>query len=338
MPIIGILTKFVLAVGLWWKFQNAWFIAIAWISVGLTTYYFYGGKKEIETVDEEEVEKKGIVETLTERPEDKDYKILVPVVREDQKALVEFAALVARVEDADINVATVIELPRGTPLNSLKFKHTDPYLRLVNKLKKASERELVKSRGTVMISHAASESIMDTINEDNVNLLIMGWRGQAGEGKILGTTIDKLVQGANCDAIVFKMAGLKKELKKILVISAPGWHSSHATNYAVLLAKRDEAHITIFSASQTDEEYAEQQQYVKRLAALCETHEIGHETKLIKTRNMTEAIIEEAFNYDMIVMGAGTEWESKAHAFGRAQDYLAKTINKPMVMVRKVKK
>ncbi|MCK5309886.1 MAG: amino acid permease, partial [Thermoplasmata archaeon] len=184
IPIVGIISLFILAASLWEEFQTAWFIAIAWISVGLVTYYFYGGKKEIESISKDEVEKKGFVETLIERPEDKKYKILVPVVRENQKPLVEFAALVGRVEDADINVATVIELPPGTPLSSMKFKDTAPYIKLVEKLKKGSERELVKSRGTVMISHAASTSIKNTIKEENVNLLVLGWKGIGGEGRI----------------------------------------------------------------------------------------------------------------------------------------------------------
>ncbi len=40
---LGIISLFVLAASLWEEFQTAWFIAIAWISVGLMTYYFYGG-------------------------------------------------------------------------------------------------------------------------------------------------------------------------------------------------------------------------------------------------------------------------------------------------------
>lgn len=337
IPIVGIISLFILAASLWEEFQTAWFIAIAWISVGLAIYYFYGGKKEIESMSRDEVEKKGFVKTLREKPEDKKYKILVPVVREEQKPLVEFAALVGRVEDADINVITVMELPSGTPLNSQRFKDTAPYIKLVEKLKKASERELVKSRGTVMISHAASEAIQNTIKEENVNLLILGWRGIGGEGKILGTTIDKLIQGAECDAVVMKTTGLNKSVKKILVVSTPEWHSSYATGYAVLIAKRDESEITIFSASQTDENLAEEENYAKKLSDLCHTHDIPHEIKVIKTESIENAIIAESNNYDLVVLGAGQEWEHQAFAFGSIQDRLAKNINKPILMVRKIK-
>ncbi|MCK5396658.1 MAG: universal stress protein, partial [Thermoplasmata archaeon] len=255
-----------------------------------------------------------------------------------QKPLVEFAALVGRVEDADINVATVIELPPGTPLSSMKFKDTAPYIKLVEKLKKGSERELVKSRGTVMISHAASTSIKNTIKEENVNLLILGWKGIGGEGRILGTTIDKLIQGAECDTVVMKTTGLGKSINKILVVSTPEWHSSYATGYAILIAKRDESEITIFSASQTDENLAKEKEYAKQLSELCHTHDIPHEVKVIKADSIENAIIAESNNYDLVVLGAGQEWEHPAFAFGNLQDNLAKNIKKPILMVRKIKK
>ena len=228
-------------------------------------------------------------------------------------------------------------MPRGTPINSLKFKDTAQPMKLVEKLKRASERELVKSRGTVMISHAASEALLDTIDEENINLLVMGWKGRGGEGRILGTTIDKMVQRANCNAVVFKDADLAREVKKILVVAAPDWHASYATGFAVLMAKRDEAEITIFSAGITDEEVERQKNYAKRLADICHIHDIGHELKVVKTESIENAILAESENCDLVVMGASQDWEHQAFAFGSLQDSLAKKLKKPVLMVRKIR-
>ncbi len=337
VPMIGIVTKFVLAVGLWWHFQNAWFLAIAWITVGLGLYYFYGGKRAIETVEPEEVSRKGIIDTLAEKPEDKRYRVLVSVIDDEQRALVEFAALVARIEDADLNVTTVIELPSGTPLGSLRYKDTAPYIKLVEKMKKASGTELVKSRGTVLISHRASEAIGDTIDEEKVNLLVLGWRGTVRENWILGSTIDRLVHMANCDVVVMRTAGLKKELKNILVISSPEWHATHAIGYAILLAKRDDSEISIFSASTTDQHMAAQENYAKRLSDICKTHGIAHDVSVVKADSIERAIIAKAKDYDLVVMGASQEADRKKFDFGRVQDHLAKNLDKPLLMVKKVK-
>jgi len=337
IPIIGIITLLVLAIALWEEYQVAWFIALAWILVGLIIYYFYGGKKAIETI-EPESDKKGLIKSLRDKPETKAYKILVPVSSEDQKPLVEFAALVARVEDADLHVVTVRETPRSIARSSLKYKDMARSIKLVDKVKKASGRELIKARGSVLVSHAASEAILDTIKEDKVNLLVLGWQGRTGEGRILGTTIDKLVQGADCDAVVLKTAGLEKKLKKILVVSTPEWHVSYATGYAILYAKRDDAEITIFSASTSKEAKVKEEAYADKLAEICHTHDVVHTKKVIETKSILNAIITEAKNYDLVVMGASDEWVHKRFAFGHLQDRVAHSVDKPILMVRKVKK
>jgi APA family basic amino acid/polyamine antiporter len=337
IPALGLITKGVMAVSLYAYEPEAWFMALAWVVAGLALFYFTGGKTIMETVEPEDVCRKGIIDTLAEKPEDKRYHVLVSVVDDEQKALVEFSALVARVEDADLNIVSVVELPSGTPLNSLGYKGTVPYIKLVEKMKKVGDRELIKSRGTVLISHKASEAIRDTINEDKVNLLVMGWRGTVRDNWILGSTIDRLVHTANCDVVVMKTTGLKKEVKKILLISSPEWHATHAIGYAILIAKRDDAEIEIFSASTTDRHMAVQEEYAKRLSEICKIHSIPHEVKVIKTDSIEGAIIAESQEYDLVVMGASQESERRAFDFGRVQDHLAKRLDKPTLMVKKVR-
>ena len=49
------------------------------------------------------------------------------------------------------------------------------------------------------------------------------------------------------------------------------------------------------------------------------------------------AIFAECSDYDLIVMGASQEMDRRAFDFGRIQDRLAKSIQKPVLMVKKVK-
>jgi amino acid transporter len=336
LPLIAIGTLMILAIALWQDHQNAWFIALGWITIGLVLYYYGGGKRIIETVKPEDVHKKGILDTISEKPEDKRYKILVSVVHEGQKSMVEFAALVAMVENADLNIVSVVEVPFGTPLDYLKYKETAPHIKLVEKLEKAADRELVKARGTVLVSHAASEAILDMIKEENVNLLIIGWKGLTPGNKILGTTIDKLVHSATCDVIVMRVVNLEREVKKILVVSAPDWHASHATGYAILIAKRDDAEITIFSPYTSETGKKRGDDYANRLAELCKIHSIPFNLKAVKADSLEKAIIEEARDHDILVMGSTLGDNRKAFDFGRVQDKIAKSVDIPILMVKKV--
>src|SRR5207245_3471445 len=134
-------------------------------------------------------------------------------------------------------------------------------------------------------------------NSELPDPLILGWRGGWRRGRILGTNVDRFVQEAPCDVVVFKSAGLKPKVERILVMNAPEWHVSYATGYAILLAKKHRAKITILSAVQTDRELEKERGYSARLAEMCRTHSVAFEEKFVKARNIVDAVVEEAKNY-----------------------------------------
>ncbi len=337
VPIIGVLTVVVLIFGVWLDYPMSVIIAIVWIEIGLMAFYLYGGKEKIE-----KIERDGHPDVVADRKEHmkkaKEYKILVPVTNEEQKDLVKFAALVARVENAEVHLIKVIEMDRGIPLDSMNFKELTPHIKVVDKLKKILDREGIKCQSKVLISRLASDAILDTIDEEKINLTIIGWRGEAKADHIFGHNIDELVQRADCDVVVFKSRDLGKEVKKILVVSTPMWHSSYATSYAVLIAKQDYSHITIFSASADDAGKAKEEEYAEKLCQICQVHDVEYTKKVVESKSVEDAIVEEAVEHDLVVFGAAGEWSLKKYAFGSMQDRLAKRIKKPILMVRKIKK
>jgi len=150
--------------------------------------------------------------------------------------------------------------------------------------------------------------------------------------------VDRFVQEAPCDVVVFKSAGMKPKLDRILVLNAPEWHVSYATGYAILLAKKHRAKITILSAVQTDLELEKERGYSARLAEMCRTHGVPFEEKFVKIRNIVDMVVEEAKGYDLLVLGASSEWRLTQFAFGPMQDQIARRTDIPMLMVRKVRR
>src|SRR5216117_455237 len=156
----------------------------------------------------------------------------------------------------------------------------------------------------VEVSHKVFDAIIDNIREGDTDLLVLGWKGGWRKGRILGANVDRFVQEAPCDVVVFKSAGMKPKLDRILVLNAPEWHVSYATGYAILLAKKHRAKITILSAVQTDLELEKERGYSARLAEMCRTHGVPFEEKFVKIRNIVDMVVEEAKGYDLLVLGA----------------------------------
>src|SRR2546422_3336538 len=300
IPILGIATKFVLALSLWTIEPIAWVIALGWIGVGLTVHYLHERKEIVIGVTK-------VVESILphRRPR---YRILLPVGDFERVELVEFGALIAQVEDAELTLLHVIEVPPALPIDAIDRAYVSEVRYHLGKLRRRAEELGAYATARVDVSHKVFDSILDNIREDETDLLILGWKGGWRRGRILGTNVDRFVQEAPCDVVVFKSAGLKPKVERILIMNAPEWHVSYATGYAILLAKKHRAKITILSAVQTDRELEKERGYSARLAEMCRTHGVAFEEKFVKARNIVDAVVEEAKAYDLLALGASTEW------------------------------
>src|SRR3989442_1910594 len=115
-------------------------------------------------------------------------------------------------------------------------------------------------------------------------------------------------------------------------MNAPEWHVSYATGYAILLAKKHRAKITILSAVQTDRELEKERGYSARLAEMCRTHGVAFEEKFVKARNIVDAVVEEAKSYDLLALGASTEWRLTQFACRPWQDHITRPTETPGLM------
>jgi amino acid transporter/nucleotide-binding universal stress UspA family protein len=330
VPIIGIASKFVIAISLWAIEPHAWFIALGWIGAGLSVYYLQKNPEVVSGVTR-------VVESIlpTRHPR---YRILLPIDDFERLELVDFAALVAQVEDAELTLVHVIEVPPALPIDAIDRQYVGEVRWQLGKLRRRAEEQGAYTNARVEVSHKVFDTVLENIREDDTDLLILGWKGGRRKGGILGANVDRFVQEAPCDVIVFKSAGLKPKLERILVMNAPEWHVSYATGYAILLAKRDHATITILSAVQTDRELEKEKVYSARLVEICRTHGVAVEEKFVKVRNIVDAVIEEAKASDLVALGASSEWRLTQFAFGPMQDQIARRTETPTLMVRKVRR
>ena len=330
IPMLGIATKFVIALSLWTIEPIAWVIALGWIGIGLTVHYLHENKEIVVGVTK-------VVESIlpSRRPR---YRILLPIEDFDRVELVEFGALVAQVEDAELTLLHVIEVPAALPIDAIDRFYVSEVRYNLGKLRRRAEELGAYATARVEVSHKVFDAILDNIREAETDLLILGWKGGWRKGRILGSNIDRFVQEAPCDVVVFKSTGLKPKLERILVLNAPEWHVSYATGFAILLAKKHRAKITILSAVQTDRELEKERGYSARLAEICRTHGIPFEEKFVKVRNIVDMVVEEANSYDLLALGASSEWRLTQFAFGPMQDQIARRTDTPTLMVRKVRR
>ena len=324
-----------LSVALYLVEPLAWGIGLGWTVLGFGVYYLWTRREQIAEAAAP------IVEAFMPVPRER-YHILAPVDDLTDRKLIDFASLVARVEDADVTVLNVIEVPKTLPLNAIGRLYILEVRQALGRLARRAADTGIRAKGRAVVSHQVAEAVLETVRDEDVNLLVAGWKGTWRRGLVLGTNVDRFVQEAPCDVVVFKTAGLKDRIKpkveRILVMNAPEWHVSYATGYAILLAKKDKAAITIFSAAQTEAELSREKAYSNRLALMCKTHGVRVEEKFAKVRSIVDAVVAESKGYDLLVVGASSEWRLTQFAFGAMQDQIARQVDGPVLMVRKVRR
>jgi amino acid transporter len=347
VPIIGMILNLGLAIGVWFLFyeegvwssgQIAWTLALVWIVAGLVIHYPTGGRRAIAEIDMEE--RKELLELLASEKvviDKKIFRVLVPISDLENVDIVRLGAMIARDNEGELDIMNVYEVPAATPPKSVSFNMVGPSIRKMERLERKARREDVKVRSLIKIAHSPYQTILNSVEEENVDVLILGWKGKpVGGRRILGSNIDDLVQRSRCDTIVFKTAGLPEKLNKILVISGHSWHATHATELAIRLAKEDEAQITVLTVATEKSDEEKDVEYSNRLIEMCEDAGVPHSLKVIHARSEVSGVVGESAKYDLVVLGATTEWVLRKYAFGAVTDQIAKKVDKPVIIFRKV--
>jgi amino acid transporter/nucleotide-binding universal stress UspA family protein len=339
VPIAGIMTNFVLAFSLWSFEPAAWYTALLWISIGLLLYYIYRGRVEIAEIPA--AKRMDLLEVLaaarpTVAPE--RYRVLVPLRDFSDRHLVEVASILAAERGGELILMHIVEVPSTLPPKSLRFSHVDDKIKELGRLERGHPREGVTIRSILKISHRVYETIIATVQEEHVDLLVLSWRGDrpGTDKRILGTNIDYLVQRAPCDVAVLKTKGMKDEVKSVLTVSGSAWHTTYATSLAALIAREKGAEMTILTVVQDPTTEAQELRYAERLRAVCEAYGVPHRLKIVRSLNLQDTVVEEARQHDLLVMGASSQWVLRRYAFGEVEDRIAKRVETPVLMLRKI--
>ncbi len=181
VPIVGLASKALIAVSLYLVNPLAWFIGGAWIVLGFGVHYLWAKRERIAEVAGP------LVEAFIPVPRER-YHVLVPVQDLRERALIDFASLVARVEDGDVTVLNVIEVPTTLPLNAIDRFYISEVRRGLGRLARIATDFGVRSKGRAVVSHQVAEAVLETIRDEDVNLLVAGWKGTWRRGSSSGRT------------------------------------------------------------------------------------------------------------------------------------------------------
>ncbi|WP_049934477.1 amino acid permease [Haloplanus natans] len=343
-PLIGIVLQFLLTpfllsalgmeVGL--GPDSHGFIALVttaiWMGLGILVYYGYSKPKEKEKLEEETP----TVATEETPPSDREQRILVPIANpESVEQLMRTAFDLAEDRNAEIEVMSVVTVPQQTPLDEGR-KFVSEEREVLDRAIEFSEKERpdVPVSGKIRIGHDVAKAILNTIEQDEADLVLMGWRGRGRRRDyVLGSNVDTVVTDAHCDVLVERI-GADGEVGSILVPTAGGPHAEFAAETARAIARVNDAHVrVVYVADPAETDSTDAQSMLDSTTELLEG--VDTSTDIIEDERVAEAIVDYTDDYDLTVIGASREGLLQQLVFGAIPETVGQRASGTVIMAKR---
>ncbi|HEX9567868.1 MAG TPA: amino acid permease [Thermoplasmata archaeon] len=309
-----------------------------WLAIGLA-YHWVGGRRAAggPAPPASAAEVRDILATTEDHVELERYRVFLPLREFEDEALVELGARIARAKNAELSLLHVVEIPRNLPPKAIRFRYVDDRIRGLQRLARIGEHMGVDTRPVVKIGHKVYEIILDTIREEAVNLLVMGWRGERIEGdrRVLGSNIDYLIENAPCDVIVFKTQGFRRPLRRIVVLTSPIWSLEGIDDLALILAAEDHPVVEVVALASDPSEAERLKQESTRFEGRAHERGVTVEPKVIYSTQWESEALRESAEASLLMIRATSPGGLRKFALGPVEDRIVKLAKCPVLILRK---
>ncbi len=330
-PIAAIILNICLAVYQYKFDPRSWFIALAWITTGLFTYFVYF----------EKLQKGDMPEVLEINSPDRvstyDYRIVIPLANPDNMtALMDFAIPIAKANNGEIIVLGVVDIPINIPVyEGMRFVHHK--MPLLRKAIKYGKEQGVEVRHSVRITHRVWDGILQAAGSEKASLILMGWKGYTStRDRILGEVTDKVVRYAPCDLIVVKLVD-NLTVKKVLFPTAGGPHAMLAAKYLSCYCDAYSYTVDCCYVVKPDSSEIQKHNALEWINKTVQSTGLADKAnaKLIQGNKVVSSIVRESIQYDMLVLGASNEGIFSNVLFGEIPEKIARFASSSSVMIVK---
>ncbi|MFW6385228.1 MAG: amino acid permease [Halodesulfurarchaeum sp.] len=304
-----------------------------WMGLGLLIYYGYSKQKEAEKLEQE------APAVVTEQvPDEREYKVLVPVANpETMDQLMRTAIDLAREHDGEIVVMTVVTVPQQTPLSEGR-RFVEEEREVLDRALEIGEEAGVPIEGTIRIGHDVAKAILNTIEHRDVDTVVLGWRGRSRrQDFVLGSNVDRIVSQAGCDVLVERIGPRQERVDDILLPTAGGPHAELAAEVARAIARTNDATVHVTHVVDPDASEVERDEARSKMADTVVVFDESDSVtqSVTEGRDVAETIAEMTAEYDITVIGATREGMFQQLLFGTIPEEVGRRAQSTVIMAKR---
>jgi APA family basic amino acid/polyamine antiporter len=341
LPFINIGLILILAVFMLNFSVAAMLFTVGWIAVGLAIYRLYASKRE----REKELTPVIIEERWTASEE--SFRVLIPIANPNTAAgLIRIGSLIARPMKGELLLLHVARVAPQTPLTGA-WPQMSKIRPLIDSSTKIASEMGVDAQSMVRLGHQPHKGIIQTVEEREIDFLVIGWRGgRRDRYTMLGSNIDEVVKYSPCNVVVAQHNVSVPARRVLIPVANPRKANLLLSLGRLFVGKDKEARITVLhllprGLSEDDK--------IGRLDVIraslvepgffdSEDAEISIDRGPIKfefdeTDDILSAIISRTHESDLMIVGSSDESLLKRRIFGEGPYIIARRSSCPVILV-----
>lgn len=332
VPIIGVLLQAFLAAYLFRFSPRGWFLALGWIGVGAIVFWVYA-RQRLSAVEKPRIARSRLARRA---PHPTAGGIMVAVSEEAlEEAELRVAGALARHRKSRLLATHVVQLPRQTSLTA-GAGQTASSGDLVAKLERFAKGSGLDVQSLVAVGHSISHVLREVAQQQEIEALVLGWRGHVYEKRIRGSVADAVLRAAPAPILLVRDRGLPEEVACVTLALRPGIESPVSREMALSLALGFDARLRVitldhgqFPRDRLEQWFAEVQETLRQ-----DLEPERLETAIVETDHIVATLIEEADRGDLLVMGTSRDWVDRDHLLGQVPDQVANGSKSTVVVVK----
>ncbi|MDZ8085119.1 MAG: chloride channel protein [Nostoc sp. DedQUE12b] len=281
-------------------------------------------------------------------------RLLVPVANpETAGVLLLMAAAIARDRHYEIDCVQVMLIPRHSSPSETQVR-TAKSRRLLRQAEVLAKKWKIPLHTQIRVTHDVAQAILETINEQHIDLILMGWKGNTSTpGRIFGNVVDTIIRQATCEVVLVKLGttprsplptphsalSTQHSFNRWLVPVAGGPNSPLAIKLLpalITLGNDPKIRLTqVFKPSELKPDMSISEQAIRHLMRRRKLSSTVVALP-IQANSVAEGVINlvETEGYDVVVLGASREGLLQQAIQGNIPEAIASGVESTVILVR----
>jgi amino acid transporter/nucleotide-binding universal stress UspA family protein len=324
----AIITMLMVAGLMFFQYPLAWLAAGGWIVLGGIFYYGYSRQRETAFIARQE---------WMERIERQEYRVLVALSSpRTVTSLMEAALAIATKHNGEIVALTIVEVPEGEPLSTLRPLDPEVGEVLEAAVEYARERG-VATRPVVKIARRISHGLVQTAREEECNFLVIGQPNrQSFLERIVSTIVERVLQNAPCQVGVVYGNITRDAVREIVLPVTKGRNSELAAQLAPAFTDWFQVDARALTVVGRDTSEADGDQLIEQARETLRAAELDQELEVLRRRDPARGLLRSIKAGQLVLIGAPSVGPVVPLLGDTIPALIARRGRNPVIVVREV--